>query len=85
MIAAGVLLFGAGSLHVVVNGHLLPLPSLNDSVRIEAPRPASEETLSPAANAKPAAAPAPSEARAALAPDPVAELRRRDHSTRYVS
>jgi localization factor PodJL len=71
MIAAGVLLFGAGSLHVVVNGHLLPLPRLNDSVRTEAPGSASEETLSPAANAKPLAAPAPSEARAALAPDPV--------------
>jgi localization factor PodJL len=71
MIAAGVLLFGAGSLHVVVNGHLLPLPSLNDSVRTEAPRSASEETVSPVANARPAAAPAPSEARAALAPDPV--------------
>jgi localization factor PodJL len=71
MIAAGVLLFGAGSLHVVVNGHLLPLPSLNDSVRTEAPRSASEETLSPAANARPAAVPAPSEAHAALVPDPV--------------
>ncbi len=71
MIAAGVLLFGAGSLHAVVNGHLLPLPSLKDSVRSEAPRSASEETLSAAADAKPAATPAPGEARAALAPDPV--------------
>jgi localization factor PodJL len=71
MIAAGVLLFGAGSLHAVVNGHLLPLPSLKDSVRTEAPRSASEKTQSAAARAKPATVPAASESRAALAPDPV--------------
>jgi localization factor PodJL len=70
MIAAGVLLFGAGSLHVVVNGHLLPLPRLKDSVRTESPRSASQATPA-AANARPAATPAPSESRAALTPDPV--------------
>ena len=71
MIAAGVLLFGAGSLHVIVNGHLLPLPRLKDSVRTESPRSASETTPSAAADARAAAAPAPSESRAALTPDPV--------------
>src|SRR5260370_1129476 len=70
MIAAGVLLFGAGSLHVIVNGHLLPLPRLKDSVRTESPRSASETTPSAAADARAAAAPAPTESPAAPTPQP---------------
>ncbi len=70
MIAAAVLLFGAGGLHVAVNGHVPPLPGLNDLVHIEAPRSVSKATPSPA-GAKPAAAAGRSASRTALAPDPV--------------
>ena len=71
MVAAGVLLFGAGSVHLALNGHLLPFVSLKDSVRTEAPGSPLEEILSPAVNAKPAAVPDSSEPRAAPAPDPI--------------
>jgi localization factor PodJL len=71
MVAAGVLLFGAGSVHVAVNGPTPSLANVKDFVRAHAPLLRSERSLFPPKNAKPAAAPAPSEARAALAPDPV--------------
>jgi localization factor PodJL len=64
MIAAGVLLFGAGGLHVAINGNLPPMPSIEDLARIAGKMSVALDT--PSGKAKPA--PASVEASAARVP-----------------
>jgi localization factor PodJL len=71
MIAAGVLLFGAGGMHAALNGDFLPPLGLKDFARTEAPRAASEDSVSAVLPPKPVAGAASGRSRAALAPDPI--------------
>jgi localization factor PodJL len=67
MIAAGVLLFGAGGLHVAINGAVSPVPGIEDLVRIAGKISAAEGK--PTGKAK--QAPASGEARTARVPEPI--------------
>jgi localization factor PodJL len=71
MVAGGVLLFGAASLHLGLNGRPLPLSDFWHSVSVETFGSGAEEPAPRAAAAKTGTVPPDGESRAAGVPDPV--------------
>jgi localization factor PodJL len=69
MIAAGVLLFGAGGLLVAINGDVPPMPGIEDLARIAAKISAAEDIRTPIGKARSARASV--EARTARVPEPI--------------